>query len=53
MSAQVGAAIGPLAISTLHPAFLWSGLFLILSLLARFAIGRPGGWLVFARWLVG
>jgi hypothetical protein len=35
-----------------HPAFLWGGLLLILSMPARLAIGRTGAWLSFARWLI-
>jgi uncharacterized membrane protein YozB (DUF420 family) len=34
-----------------HPAFLWGGLFVMLSLPFRFAIGRTGTWLSFAEWL--
>jgi uncharacterized membrane protein YozB (DUF420 family) len=35
-----------------HPAFLWGGLFLMISLPVRFAIGRSGAWLSFAEWLI-
>jgi uncharacterized membrane protein YozB (DUF420 family) len=35
-----------------HPAFLWGGLFLMLSLPVRFAIGGTDVWLSFAGWLV-
>lgn len=34
-----------------HPAFLWGGLFLILSLPIRFGMTRMDGWLPVARWL--
>jgi uncharacterized membrane protein YozB (DUF420 family) len=34
-----------------HPAFLWGGLFVMLSLPFRFAIGGTGAWLSFAEWL--
>lgn len=34
-----------------HPAFLWGGLFVMLSLPLRMAIGRTGAWLAFAGWL--
>jgi uncharacterized membrane protein YozB (DUF420 family) len=34
-----------------HPAFLWGGLFLMLSLPVRFAAGRTDAWLPFAEWL--
>jgi hypothetical protein len=35
-----------------HPAFLWGGLFLMISLPVRFAIGRGDAWLSFANWLI-
>ena len=34
-----------------HPAFLWGGLFLVVSLAARFGMTQVDGWLVVARWL--
>jgi hypothetical protein len=34
-----------------HPAFLWGGLFVMLSLPFRFAIGGTGAWLSVAEWL--
>jgi uncharacterized membrane protein YozB (DUF420 family) len=34
-----------------HPAFLWGGLFVMLSLPFRFAIGRTSAWHSFAEWL--
>jgi drug/metabolite transporter superfamily protein YnfA len=34
-----------------HSAFLWGGLFVMLSLPFRFAIGRTSGWLSLAEWL--
>jgi hypothetical protein len=34
-----------------HPAFLWGGLFLVLSLAARFGMTRVDAWLPIARWL--
>jgi hypothetical protein len=35
----------------IHPAFLWGGLFLLVSLPVRFAIGMTGGWRAVAEWL--
>ena len=35
----------------LHPAFLWGGLFLMVSLPVRFAMTRTDAWLAVARWL--
>ena len=35
----------------IHPAFLWGGLFLMLSLPFRFAIGGTDAWLSLAGWL--
>jgi hypothetical protein len=35
-----------------HPAFLWGGLFVMLSLPLRAAIGRTDAWLSFAGWLI-
>jgi FtsH-binding integral membrane protein len=40
-----------LAHGRIHPAFLWGGLLLMLSLPARFALGRTETWLAFASWL--
>jgi hypothetical protein len=34
-----------------HPAFLWGGIFLMLSLPVRFAIGRTDAWHSVAEWL--
>lgn len=34
-----------------HPAFLWGGLFLVLSLVVRFGMTRVDAWLPVARWL--
>lgn len=34
-----------------HPAFLWGGVFLILSMPLRFMVGGTDAWLSFARWL--
>lgn len=34
-----------------HPAFLWGGLFVMLSLPLRMAIGRTNAWVSFAGWL--
>jgi uncharacterized membrane protein YozB (DUF420 family) len=34
-----------------HPAFLWGGLFLLISLPVRFALTRSEGWLRVAEWL--
>jgi hypothetical protein len=35
----------------IHPAFLWGGLFLIISLPVRFAVGGTAAWGVIAEWL--
>ena len=35
----------------IHPAFLWGGLFLIVSLPARFALTQSDRWLALAGWL--
>jgi uncharacterized membrane protein YozB (DUF420 family) len=40
-----------LAHGRVHPAFLWGGLFLMLSLPLRFAMGRTHAWLAVAGWL--
>jgi hypothetical protein len=37
----------------IHPAFLWGGLFLIVSLPVRFAIGQTAACGAFAEWLTG
>jgi hypothetical protein len=34
-----------------HPAFFWGGLFLMISLPARFGMTQTDGWLALARWL--
>jgi hypothetical protein len=34
-----------------HPAFLWGGVGLMLSLPARFALTQSEGWMAVARWL--
>jgi energy-converting hydrogenase Eha subunit A len=36
----------------LHPAFLWGGLWVILSLPLRLAVGGTTAWLAFAHWLI-
>ena len=36
-----------------HRAFLWGGLFIIVSQPVRFLIGGTAAWLAFARWLTG
>ena len=36
-----------------HPAFLWGGLFVMIALPARFALGGTDAWLAVARWLTG
>lgn len=36
----------------LHPAYLWGGLFIVLSGPARFLIGRTDAWKAFAQWLI-
>ncbi|MPY87796.1 MAG: hypothetical protein GEU99_07730 [Luteitalea sp.] len=36
-----------------HPAFLWGGLFLVVSQPLRLAIAGTGAWLAFAAWLAG
>jgi hypothetical protein len=41
-----------LAHGRIHPAFLWGGLFFILSQPLRLAIGGTGAWLSFAGWLI-
>ncbi len=35
----------------LHPANLWGGLLILLSLPVRFALGGSAAWLTFAQWL--
>ena len=35
-----------------HPAFLWGGLFFILSQPLRLAIGGTGAWRSFAEWVI-
>jgi hypothetical protein len=35
----------------IHPAFLWGGVLLMLSLPVRFAVGRTDAWLAVAGWL--
>jgi hypothetical protein len=42
-----------LAHGRVHPAFLWGGLFLLLTMPLRVATGRTEAWLVLARWLTG
>jgi uncharacterized membrane protein YozB (DUF420 family) len=42
-----------LAHGRIHPAFLWGGLLLLLSLPARFALTRSDAWLALATWLTG
>ncbi len=37
----------------IHPAFLWGGLLLMISLPLRFAVTRTDAWLAIARWLTG
>ncbi|HUF34544.1 MAG TPA: hypothetical protein VMN37_01275 [Gemmatimonadales bacterium] len=37
--------------SRVHPAFLWGGLFLLLSLPVRAAVGHTDAWLAVAGWL--
>jgi hypothetical protein len=34
-----------------HPAFLWGGLFVMVALPARFALGQTDAWLAVARWM--
>jgi len=36
-----------------HPAFLWGGLFVMVALPLRFALGQTNAWLSVARWLTG
>jgi hypothetical protein len=36
-----------------HPAFLWGGPLLVLSIPLRFLVGRTSAWHAFAVWLVG
>ena len=40
-----------LAHGRVHPAFLWGGIFVAISLPARFAFGQTHAWLVVARWM--
>jgi uncharacterized membrane protein YozB (DUF420 family) len=40
-----------LAHGRVHPAFLWGGIFVMVTLPARFALGRTDAWLAVARWL--
>ena len=47
----VALAAGVLSGSDAHPAFLWGGLFLVLSLPVRFAVTRSETWLSVAAWL--
>jgi hypothetical protein len=42
-----------LAHGRIHPAFLWGGLALLVSMPLRFALSRTEAWLGFARWLTG
>ncbi len=35
----------------LHPANLWGGRLILLSLPLRFALGGTAAWLTFAQWL--
>ena len=41
-----------LANGRVHPAFAWGGLFLVLSIAARFGAARSAAWLPIAEWLV-
>src|SRR5437667_31131 len=45
------AAIDALRRGRIHPAFVWGGLFLIASQVARLVIGGTAAWLAFAGWL--
>lgn len=36
----------------IHPALLWGGGLLMLSLPARFALSQTDAWLAIARWLI-
>ncbi|HEX5387708.1 MAG TPA: hypothetical protein VFW66_13475 [Gemmatimonadales bacterium] len=36
-----------------HPAFLWGGLFVVLALPARLALGKTEAWQSLARWIIG
>jgi uncharacterized membrane protein YozB (DUF420 family) len=40
-----------LAHGRVHPAFLWGGIFVMLTLPARFALGQTDAWLAVARWM--
>ena len=42
-----------LAHGRVHPAFLWGGVGLLISMPARIAISRTDTWLRFAQWLTG
>ena len=39
------------AIGRIHPAFLWGGILLMLSLPLRFAVARLPAWMPVAEWL--
>ncbi|BDU69732.1 hypothetical protein GETHOR_18330 [Geothrix oryzae] len=45
------AAYDRLRTGRLHPAFLWGGLFVILSHWLRLALAGTGAWMTFATWL--
>lgn len=36
-----------------HPAYLWAGLFFLVSVPLRFVVGGTAAWLKFAHWLTG
>jgi uncharacterized membrane protein YozB (DUF420 family) len=40
-----------LAHGRVHPAFLWGGIFVMVTLPARFALAQTDAWLAVARWL--
>ena len=40
-----------LAHGRVHPAFLWGGIFAMVTLPARFALGQTDAWLAVARWM--
>ena len=51
--AEVGMGMSSpvIAHGRIHPAFLWGGVLLMLSLRVRFAVGRTDAWLAVAGWL--
>jgi len=44
-------AVASLSHGRIHPAFQWGGLFLVVSLPVRFAVGTTAAWGALAEWL--